>query len=353
MRFAPEPSPRPQPARAAILLVNLGTPAAATASAVRSYLREFLSDPRVVEIPPALWWPILNGPILLTRPAKSAAKYAKVWSDEGSPLAVHTARQAKLVQGYLHQAGLAGQVVVDWAMRYGKPALPDVLARLKQQGCDRILVVPLYPQYAASTTASVFDAVGATLRTWRHVPELRTVRSFHDDPRYIAALAASVRAHWQKNGQGERLLMSFHGIPKRSIELGDPYEDECRQTGRLLARELGLDDTQWVLTFQSRFGRAAWLQPYTEPTLIQLAQQGVRHVDVMCPGFVADCLETLEEINMECRAAFLGAGGREFQYIPCLNEEHPWLSALVHLIRRHAHDWLGEPVVKKKPPTPI
>ena len=271
-RFRPEPAfDHGGGARDGILLVNLGTPAAPTAGAVRRYLAEFLSDPRVVEIPRALWLPILYGAILSVRPARSARKYAEIWSPEGSPLAVHTARQAALLGAAL---GAQAPEVVH-AMRYGEPSVGAGLDRLRAAGCDRILVVPLYPQYAASTTASTYDAVGAWLARTRNVPELRLVKHFHDHPAYIASLAAGVRRHWDAHGRGAKLVMSFHGLPRFALERGDPYHCECQATGRLLAEALGLTVDQHVITFQSRFGRAEWLQPYTEPTLIELARQGV------------------------------------------------------------------------------
>lgn len=324
-------------ARTGILLVNLGTPVAPTAAALRPYLRQFLSDPRVVEIPRAVWLPLLNGVILNTRPRKSAAKYASIWTDEGSPLAVHTRRQAELIAA---RFASRDDVRVDWAMRYGAPAVADKLGALRAAGCTRILVVPMYPQYAASTTASVMDEVARCLLHWRNLPELRFVRSFHDDPGYIGALAASVREHWTRHGQPDRLLMSFHGLPRYTLERGDPYHCECHRTARLLAESLGLAPERVIVSFQSRFGRTRWLEPYTQPTLEALARDGVGRVDVMCPGFVADCLETLEEIAMECRAAFLGAGGREFHYIPCLNERPDWIDALERRVRSEAGNWL-------------
>ena len=330
------------PARTAILLVNLGTPDAPTRAAVRRYLKEFLSDPRVVEIPRPLWWLILNGVILNLRPAKSAAKYALIWDKEGSPLKVHTERQAKLLRGYLGAQGHSA-LVVDFAMRYGEPSIDAVLARLKQQRCERILVLPLYPQYAASTTATALDAVSACLRRTRNIPELRMLRHFHDHPAYIAALAEGVRRHWAQLGKPDKLLMSFHGLPRFTLERGDPYHCDCQKTARLLAEALALAPEQYQLSFQSRFGRAEWLQPYTAATLAQWGRQGVRRVDVVCPGFVADCLETLEEIGMECRAEFLNAGGKEFHLIPCLNESDAWIQALAQIALEHARGW-GEPV---------
>ncbi len=327
------------PQRTGVLLVNLGTPAAPTAAALRPYLKQFLSDPRVVEIPRPVWWLILNGIILNTRPKKSAAKYAGIWMEEGSPLKVHTERQAALVKGYLHESGATG-LDVAWAMRYGAPSIPDTLNQMRARGCTRILVVPLYPQYAASTSASVMDEVARCLTHWRNLPEIRYVRSFPDDPGYIAALAQSVREHWARNGQADKLVMSFHGTPRRSLDLGDPYHCECHKTARLLAEALQLPAERWQLTFQSRFGKAEWLKPYTEPTLKALAGQGVKSVDVICPGFVADCLETLEEIADEGREAFLHAGGKTYNYIPCLNERHDWIAALTTLIRCNLGGWL-------------
>ncbi|MBE0613731.1 MAG: ferrochelatase [Burkholderiales bacterium] len=339
MQSLPEPShTHGTPERTAILLINLGTPEAPTRAAVRRYLKEFLSDPRVVEIPRLVWWLILNGVILNLRPAKSAAKYAQIWGQEGSPLRVHTERQAKLLRGLLGAQGHPA-LVVDFAMRYGSPSIASVLARLKQQRCERILVLPLYPQYAASTTATAFDAVSDYFRRTRNIPELRMVKHFHDHPAYIAALAEGVRKHWALNGRPDRLLMSFHGLPRFTLERGDPYHCECQKTGRLLADALDLTPAQWQLSFQSRFGRTEWLQPYTAATLAQWGKQGVRRVDVVCPGFVADCLETLEEIGMEGKTEFLKAGGKEFHAIPCLNESDAWIEALAQITLNHAGNW--------------
>lgn len=337
-RYAIEPAHHHGDARrTAILLVNLGTPDAPTTSAVRRYLKQFLWDPRVVEIPRLLWWLILHGIILNLRPAKSAAKYAKIWLPEGSPLRVHTERQAQLLKGLFGQRGQ--QVEVAWAMRYGQPAIGATLDELKRQGADRVLIFPLYPQYAASTTASVMDEVANWIKRTRNPPELRFVKQYPDHPGYIAALAASVREHWTINGRAGRLVMSFHGLPRRSLDLGDPYFCFCQQTGRLLAEALGLSAADYSITFQSRFGKAKWLQPYTQPTLEKLAREGMARVDVLCPGFVADCLETLEEIAIECKAAFLAAGGKEFHYIPCINERADWIAALGDIATTHLAGW--------------
>lgn len=325
------------PARSAVLLCNLGTPEAPTAPALRRYLAQFLSDPRVVEIPKLLWQLILHGIILRVRPAKSAAKYASVWLPEGSPLQVWTDKQAKLLQGYLGERG--HHLIVRHAMRYGRPAIAEQLKALRAEGVTRVLVLPAYPQYSGATTASVVDEVARWALKTRHLPELRFINRYHDDPGYIAALANSVRAHWARNGQPELLVMSFHGMPERTLHLGDPYHCECLKTGRLLAEALGLRREQWLVTFQSRFGKAKWLEPYTEPTLRARAKAGLRKVDLICPGFAADCLETLEEIAQEAREAFLHEGGKEFGYIPCLNDSPAGMRMLADLAERHLQGW--------------
>lgn len=340
-RFLPEPPHRHGTAAStAVVLVNLGSPDAPTPSALKRYLGQFLSDPRVVEIPKPIWWLILNGIILNTRPKKSAAKYATVWTPEGSPLRVHTERQAKLLAGYLGERG--HRLSVAWAMRYGSPSLADVLDRLKNSGTSRILIVPMYPQYAASTTATVVDEACRWLLQTRNQPEMRFIRNFHDAPGYIDALEKTVRRHWQAHGPlagNDRLIISFHGLPKRSLELGDPYFCECQKTGRLLAERLNLAPEQYKVCFQSRFGKAEWLQPYTAPTLLALGKEGVDRVDIICPGFVADCLETLEEIAQEGRDDFLAAGGKAYHYIPALNEDNDWLHALTDIVERHLGGW--------------
>lgn len=342
MPFQPEPAyTHGQAQRTAILLCNLGTPDAATPGALRRYLGQFLADPRVVEIPRLVWLPILHGIILRTRPAKSAAKYASVWTPEGSPLAVWTEKQAKLLRGWLGEAGC--NVLVRPAMRYGNPSIASQLDALKAEGATRILILPLYPQYSGTTTASVFDAVYAWAGRQRHVPELRFVNRYHDDPGYIEALARRIEAHWKEHGLPDKLVMSFHGVPERTLHLGDPYHCESHKTARLLAERLGLRKDRWQLTFQSRFGKAKWLEPYTEPTLIALAQGGLGRVDLVCPGFTSDCLETLEEINQEAREAFLHAGGKEFHYIPCLNDSPEWIKALSHIARQHLAGWPVQP----------
>jgi len=330
------------PVKTGILLVNLGTPDAPTAEAVRPYLKQFLSDPRVVEIPKAVWWLILNGVILNTRPKKSAAKYASVWMPEGSPLRVHTAKQTLMLQGYLSERTKA-PFVVDYAMRYGNPSIPSVLRKLKEQNCQRILVVPMYPQYAASSTGTAFDVVFAELQQMRNTPALRTIKNFHDHPGYIKALANNINEYWMRNGRPEKLVMSFHGLPQFSLDKGDPYHCECHKTGRLLAYELGLKSEQYFVSFQSRFGKAEWIKPYTTTTLKELGKQKTKRVDVVCPGFVADCLETLEEIAMEGKEDFQHAGGGEYHYIPCLNERDDWMHALTDLVMDNLQGWLIAP----------
>ena len=338
MTYAPEPRHTHGTApNTAVLLCNLGTPDAPTAPALRRYLREFLSDPRVVEIARAVWLPLLHGVILRTRPARSARKYASIWTAEGSPLKVWTEKQALLLGGYLGQRG--HRVTVRCAMRYGSPSIPSVLDRLKAEGATRVLVLPLYPQYSGPTTGSAIDAIGAWARHARAVPEFRFVNRYHDDPGYIGALAKRVTDHWQVHGRSAPLVVSFHGVPRRTLTRGDPYHCECRTTARLLGERLGLADQELLVTFQSRFGKAEWLQPYTGQSLVALARQGVERVDVVCPGFTSDCLETLEEIGHEARAAYLAAGGKTFHYIPCLNDQHEWIVALAELAARHMQGW--------------
>jgi len=337
-----------QSPKVGVLLVNLGTPSAPTAAAVRTYLAEFLADPRVVEIPRWAWWPILHGVVLRVRPGKSAAKYEQVWTKDGSPLAVHSRRQQILLKGMLglraKREGLpADHVIVELAMRYGEPSIGVKLDALHAAGARRILVLPLYPQYAASTTATAFDAIGAHLASSRRVPGLRFLDAFHDDPGYIKALAQNINDYWMKHGRPDHLVLSFHGVPRRSLDLGDPYHCHCHVTARLLVRELGLEPKQWTLAFQSRFGKAEWLKPYTSEVLTALGRDKVRRVDVACPGFVSDCLETLEEIAMEGRDIFTGAGGGEYHALPCLNEHPRWIAALADLAWKQLSGWLDPP----------
>ncbi|MFZ6863427.1 ferrochelatase [Undibacterium sp. Ji67W] len=323
--------------KTAVVLVNLGTPDAPTSSAVRRYLKQFLSDKRVVEVPRLVWWFILNLIILPFRSGQSAKKYASIWTKDGSPLKIHTEKQALLLKGYLGERG--HDVHVTYAMRYGSPSIPSVLQKLKNDGYERLLILSAYPQYSATTTASNFDAVFSHYQQVRNVPELRMIKNYHDHEAYIDALKQSVQAHWLANGRPEKLVMSFHGLPKAFLLRGDPYHCECYKTGRLLAEALGLNKDQYIVTFQSRLGRAEWLQPYTAPTVQKLAKDGVKRIDVICPGFIADCLETLEEIAMEVRVDFLNAGGKEFNYIPCLNESPAWMRGLAEIAEQHLIGW--------------
>ncbi|MEK7875173.1 MAG: ferrochelatase [Pseudomonadota bacterium] len=340
-RYAPEPKfQHGAPPRIGILLINLGTPEAPTAAAVRRYLREFLADPRVVEIWRPLWWLILNLFILPTRPKQSAQRYAQIWMSDGSPLRVHTERQSKLLRGYLGER-LKVPLVIDYAMRYGKPTIADALTGLKQQGCDRVLVLPLYPQYAASATATTMDAVGAVYAAMRNQPALRSVRHFHDHPGYIAALAQNINDYWLRHGRPDQLIMSFHGVPRYTLDKGDPYHCECHKTARLLTEALKLGPGKYQVTFQSRFGRAEWLQPYTAAVLKDLGKQKLGRVDVVCPGFISDCLETLEEIAIEGKTIFLNAGGKDYHYIPCLNERDDWIHALADIAAANLLGWVG------------
>lgn len=320
--------------RTGVLIVNLGTPSAPTAPAIRRYLREFLSDRRVVELPRVLWWPILNGVVLPLRPRRLAHAYASVWTERGSPLAAISRDQQQALQ-----QRLGDDAIVALAMRYGEPSVAGTLAELQAQGVRRLLVLPLYPQYSATTTASVLDAVFAVFERTRWLPELRTVNSYHDDDGYVAALAASVRRHWDAHDRGDHLLLSFHSIPQRYFEAGDPYSCFCQKTARLLAGALDLSAERWSVSFQSRVGRAQWLSPYTDERVVELARSGVRRLDVICPGFAADCLETLEEVALRYSADFRNAGGEALRYIPALNADDAHVDALATLIRRHLAGW--------------
>jgi ferrochelatase len=338
MAFSPEPPHQHgQPERTAVLFCNLGTPDAPTPSAVRRYLAEFLRDPRVVEIPRLVWLPILYGAILPFRPAKSAAKYASIWTKDGSPLRLWTEKQSRLLQGWLGEHG--HKVTVRYGMRYGNPSMASQLDALKSEGATRILVLSAYPQYSGTTTASLIDSVNDWASRTRHVPELRFANRHHHDRGYLSALAGRIQRHWAEHGKPEHFVMSFHGVPQRTLQLGDPYHCECHKTGRLLAGWLSLAPDQYTVSFQSRFGKARWLEPYTEPTLKALARKGVRRVDVACPGFTSDCLETLEEIAQEGRDAFLTAGGKVFHFIPCLNDDPAWIAALGAIAIRHLSGW--------------
>ena len=322
-----------------ILLTNLGTPDTPNCPGLRRYLGEFLWDRRVVDVPRPIWWLILNLIIVNFRSPRSAALYRKVWTEEGSPLLAIGRRQQKSLQTKL-DATHPGGFKVELAMRYGNPSIAAGMQALEQAGCKRVLVLPLYPQYSSSTTASTFDAVAEALKAGRNMPELRFVRQYYQDPAYIMALAASIREDIIENGQPEKLLFSFHGIPQRYHTTGDPYPDECHATAALLAAELNIPNDAWMLTFQSRFGREPWMQPYTDKTLEALPAEGVRNVAIACPGFSADCLETLEEIAMENGDIFAEHGGKSYRYIPALNDRDDHIQALAGIVRHHCQGWL-------------
>lgn len=321
-----------------ILLVNLGTPDEPTPAAVRRYLKQFLSDPRVVEWPRWLWWLVLNGIILRFRPARSAAAYRKIWTGHGSPLLAHTLALAAEVQRTV-TARITGEVLVIPGMTYGNPSIDAGLETFLQQGIRRIVVLPLYPQYAASTTGSAFDAVAKALCRQRWVPELRFINHYHDAEGYISALVNSIREFWEARGRGERLLFSFHGLPRRMIDKGDPYLEQCQETANRVTASLGLDDREWQLSFQSRVGGQEWLRPYTDLTLQQWGEKRMGRIDVVCPGFAVDCLETLEEIAIQNAERFTAAGGGELRYVPCLNTRADHVAFLAELAEQHAGDW--------------
>ncbi len=338
--YHPEPDyTHGTPAKVGILLANLGTPDAPTAKALRPYLQQFLMDRRVVEIPRFIWCWILHCIILVIRPRKSAEKYASIWTAQGSPLMVYAQQQKTLLQGYLSQK-INTPFAVELGMTYGNPSMKSALTALKAQGCDRILVFPLYPQYAASSTAAALDAVWRVLLRMRNVPAIRTIKHYHDHPRYIAALASHIQAYWQQHGQPEKLVMSFHGVPKFHLLKGDAYHCECHKTGRLLAETLGLRKDQYQVAFQSRFGRQEWLQPYLANTLESLGAQKLKRIDVVCPGFSSDCLETLEEIAMEGQHLFQDAGGGDYHYISALNAQPVWIHAMTDIALEHLQGWV-------------
>ena len=327
------------PSRAAILLVQLGTPDKPEVPEVRRYLREFLTDRRVVEQSPLIWWPTLYSMGLTRRPKESAEKYRSIWTKAGSPLLVNTKLVAEALQDELNKRGR--QVEVVWAMRYGNPSMVDALRDLRDRGFSRIVVLPMYPQYSAATSGTVFDVIAREFLQWRSIPALRFLQSFHDDPGYIAAVAESIRHFWRQSeaGKPEKLIFSFHGLPQRCVDRGDPYVKQCQESAALIAAALGLAKEDWLLTFQSRFGREEWVKPYTQPTVEALARKGVKTVDVVCPGFVSDCIETLEEIDMEVHNAFVGAGGKRFRYIHCLNDAPLWIHALADIVGNELAGW--------------
>ncbi len=326
------------PSPIGILLTNVGSPAAPTPGALRSYLAQFLGDERVIEYPRWLWQPLLHGVILNTRPRRSARLYQRIWTADGSPLVATMQRQAAALEAALRADGVLVKVAIG--VRYGEPSIAAALRQLDAAGARRVLVLPLFPQYSATTTATSFDAVFDELKTWRHVPELRTVSRYGDHPLYIAALAASIREAWADGSRPDRLLLSFHGIPRDYADKGDPYPGECRRTAELLAAALGLSEGEWAATFQSRFGPSEWLRPYTDETLAEWGRAGLGSVDAACPGFSADCLETTDEIGHEGAATFEAAGGGELRYVPALNDRPDHIAALAAIAREHLHGWL-------------
>jgi ferrochelatase len=339
MKFRGSPSFTHQQAdKLGVLVTNLGTPQAPTKQALKPYLKEFLSDPRVVEVPRLLWWMILNLVILNIRPKRSAKAYETVWTEQGSPLMVHTQNQAEAIKQQLQQKW-GDKIVVDFAMRYGQPSVADTIDKMLQAGVRKLLVLPLYPQYCASTTASTFDAVAAAMTNRRWMPELRFVTEYNNFPDYIQAVADKIRHHWQTHKRADKLIFSYHGIPKRYLTNGDPYHCQCHKTSRLIAENLGLDKDQYLTTFQSRFGREEWLKPYTDHTLMAMPKEGVKSVQIVCPGFSSDCLETIEEIGEENREYFIEAGGERYEYIEALNSDPQHISALVKLIEQNLQGW--------------
>ena len=328
--------------RIGVLVTNLGTPDAPTAGAVRRYLAEFLADPRVIEIPRWVWRLILHGVILRIRPRRSAHAYATIWTPEGSPLLVNSRAIAEALEARWARSA-PDRVTVALGMRYGNPPISEALLALREAGATRIVVLPLYPQYSGTTGGSTFDAVARTISGWRRVPALRFIDHYHDDPDYIGALAASIETAWSDDGRPDRLLFSFHGLPRRYLDAGDPYHCECRKTARLVAEKLGLAPERWLVAFQSRVGREEWLRPYTDETLTAWGREGLERVDVVCPGFSADCLETLEEIAIRGRESFVAAGGGQLRYIPALNAGRAHVDALANLIEHAISDWLADP----------
>ena len=326
------------PEKTGLLITNLGTPEAPTAPALRKYLAEFLWDPRVVEIPRPVWWLLLNLIILRIRPKRSAAAYEKVWTSEGSPLMSRTRNQCAGIKHQLEMLGLA-HLEVEFAMRYGQPSIESALLKLQQKNVSKLVVLPLYPQYSGSTTGSTFDAIAHTFTKLRWTPELRFIQKYAAHDAYITACAEQIHNHWQTHGRNEKLIFSFHGVPKRYLMSGDPYHCQCHKTARLIVAKLHLSDDQWMTTFQSRFGREEWLQPYTDKTMEKLGQQGVKSLDIFCPGFSSDCVETLEEIDMENREIFMESGGSEFSYIPALNSDDAHIKALTQIALEHMQGW--------------
>lgn len=329
-----------------VLLINLGTPAQPTKASVKAYLKEFLSDKRVIELPKWLWWIILNSLVLAIRPKKSTKKYQSIWLPEGSPLAIYTQKQTELLRNQLEALQISN-IVVDYAMRYGAPSIAEVISKMQQQNVTKLIVLPLYPQYASSSSGTALEKVFQCISQQRHIMDVRTIKNFHDHPAYIKALALSIEQHWQAHGKAEKLLFSFHGVPLKTLEQGDPYFCECHKSARLIAEQLELSKDDYIVAFQSRFGKAKWVEPATQTTLQELPKKGIRHLDVICPGFVSDCLETLEEIAIEGKEIFMNAGGKQFNYIPCLNGQDFGVTALQEIIIPHLSNWNVQTISEK------
>lgn len=328
-----------------VLLVNLGTPQAPTAAAVRPYLKEFLLDPRVVEIPRPLWWLIMHTIILPLRPRKSAEAYRKIWTDQGSPLLIHSTDISHRLEEQLKSKWQ--DIIVKVAMRYGSPSIAESLEYMRNHNVKRLIILPIFPQYSSATTGSVFECVTGILKKYRWIPELHFINSYHDHPLYIRACVERIHSHYETHDRSNKLMFSFHGLPKRNVINGDPYYCQCHKTARLIAEQMQLSDDQWMTCFQSRFGKAQWLQPYTDKTLIEMGKRGQQSVDVFCPGFAADCLETLEEIAMQNRDFYLSNGGKSFSYIPALNDSTAHIDALCDIVEKRIYaweEWNGEAV---------
>jgi len=337
MKYIGNNCERPEP-RIGVLITNLGTPDAPVAGPLRRYLKQFLSDPRIVELPRLLWWFVLHGIILVIRPKRSAANYKKIWTDEGSPLLVHTRNLAQGLERELEKR-LGKGLLIDFAMRYGSPSIESVLQNQFQRGVKKLLVLPLYPQYSCTTTGSTFDAVAADFQHRRTLPEFRFINNYYHHPAFILALASKIRAHWQQFGRADKLIFSYHGEPRRYVDNGDPYQRECEETTRLVAQALTLDESQFITAYQSRFGREEWLRPYLDETLKSFPGEGIKSVQIICPGFAVDCLETLDEIAMENRDYFLQAGGDRYEYISCLNSDREHIEALATVICEQLSGW--------------
>jgi len=320
-----------------VLLVNLGTPDAPTTSAVRKYLAEFLSDPRIVEMPRIIWWLILNIIILNIRPQRSKKLYKKIWSKDGSPLLVISNNIVSKIKNSKNI--LKKNILIDLAMRYGNPSIKKALDNYRENNINKLVVIPMFPQYSAATTASIFDKLSSEMKTWRNIPDIRFLSTYHDEPSYISACAHRIKHHWEKEKKSKKLIFSFHGLPQVNLHKGDPYHCYCHKTAEMIAKELKISESDYIVTFQSRFGNQVWLQPYTDEVLENLAKEGVDSVDIFCPGFLCDCLETLEEINIQSRENYISCGGIFFNYISALNDSDENIKSMENIILQEIMDW--------------